>query len=354
MQTWHDIGMIDREVAIYNELSKYFRHIYFFTYGDEDDLRFRSYLADNITIVPRKTVTNSPLYSLLIPVIHRNILSMVHIFKTNQLFGSWSAVLAKVVFRKKLVVRSGYIWSLFFVRENPKSWMRLIIRNAERLAYRMADAAISSSGADFAYVEQHYHPRNQLLIPNYVDTGLFKPLNGIRKKKGSICFVGRLTYVKNLPVLVEALKGLPYTVDIIGSGVEGEKIKRMAMDNGVTANFLGNIPNHDLPVILNEHELFILPSLWEGMPKTLLEAMACGLSVIGTDVPGIKEVIQDGENGVLCKTDPDSIREAVIRVMKDDSLRRNLGHNARKTIEDKYSLSRLIERELGLYERLLS
>jgi len=49
LKTWHDIEMIDREVAIYNELSKYFKHIYFFTYGDKEDLKFKSYLADNIT-----------------------------------------------------------------------------------------------------------------------------------------------------------------------------------------------------------------------------------------------------------------------------------------------------------------
>ena len=51
LKLWHDIGMIDREVAIYNELSKYFRQIYFFTYGQED-LKFKDYLASNIVVVP--------------------------------------------------------------------------------------------------------------------------------------------------------------------------------------------------------------------------------------------------------------------------------------------------------------
>ena len=54
LKTWYDIGSIDREVAIYNALSKYFKHIYFFTYGGEEDLTFKKYLADNISIIPKK------------------------------------------------------------------------------------------------------------------------------------------------------------------------------------------------------------------------------------------------------------------------------------------------------------
>ena len=174
------------------------------------------------------------------------------------------------------------------------------------------------------------------------------------RKRHSICFVGRLHSVKNLLALLEALKGLSYTIDIIGSGEQEEELRRFATDNKVEANFPGNIPNHELPELLNEHELFVLPSLWEGMPKTLLEAMACGLPVVGTDVPGIKEVIKDGENGILCDTDSGSIRQAIIRVMEDEGLRQTLARNARKTIEEGFSLSKLIDRELELYTRLLT
>ena len=352
LKTWHEVGMIDREVAVYNELSKYFRHIYFFTYGGEDDLRFKSYLADNITIVPRKCVSNSLLYSVMLPFVHRKILNRAHILKTNQMYGSWSAVLARLIYRKKLVVRTGYMWSIFSIRENPGSRKRLVIKNVERFAYKMADAAVTSSEGDFNYVEQNYHPRRQLLIPNYVETDLFKPLERTRKRR-SICFVGRLYHAKNLLALLGALKGLPYTVDIIGSGQQEEELRRFAASNSVTANFLGNIPNRELPGILNEHELLVLPSLWEGMPKTLLEAMSCGLPVVGTDVAGIKEVIEDGENGVLCDTDSDSIREAIIRVMEDEGLRQTLARNARKTIEERFSLAKLIDKELELYTQLL-
>lgn len=111
LKTWYDIGSIYREVAIYNELSKYFKHIYFFTYGVEEDLKFKSYLADNITIIPKKYVSNSLIYSFMIPFIHHKILKDVDILKTNQMWGSWSAVLTKLIYRRKLVVRTGYMLS---------------------------------------------------------------------------------------------------------------------------------------------------------------------------------------------------------------------------------------------------
>ena len=89
LKTWHDIGMIDREVAVYNELAKYFKHVYFFTYGGEDDLKFTSYLAPNITIIPKKYISHSVLYSLPLPFIHHKILRNVDILKTNQMTAAW-------------------------------------------------------------------------------------------------------------------------------------------------------------------------------------------------------------------------------------------------------------------------
>jgi glycosyltransferase involved in cell wall biosynthesis len=358
LKTWQDIGMIDREVAIYNELSKYLKHIYFFTYGDEGELRFKSHLAPNITIIPQKFVPHNikysaMIYSFLLPIIHRKILKHVDILKTNQMTATWNAALTKLILRKKLIVRTGFTWSILYAEEHPTSWKTLLIKLIEKFAYKMADAASTSSISAFNYVEHNYRPRNHTFITNYVETDVFKPLD-IIKKPGSICFVGSLGKQKNTLALLEALKRLPYSIDIIGSGPLSSELQEFAANNEVKANFLGNVPNHELPEILNQHELFILPSLWEGMPKTLLEAMACGLPVIGTNVTGIREVIEDGENGILCDTDSGMIKQAIIRLMEDEALKKRLGENARKTIEEKYSLNKLIDKEIELYAKLFA
>lgn len=354
LRTWREVGMIDREVAIYNELSKYFKRIYFFTYGGKEDLKFKNYLDDSIKIIPKKYISNDLLYSLMIPFIHRRTLKDIDIIKANQMWGSWSAVLTKLIYRKKLLVRTGYMLSIHFMKENPKSQKKWLIKSIERIAYKLANGIITTSQANFEYVGRNYHPHSaHILIPNYVETDVFKPMN-IERGKGSICFIGRLTRQKNLFALLEALKGLSYHLTIIGSGEQREQLIESAKTKNINANFLDNIPNHELPKILNEHELFVLPSLWEGMPKTLLEAMACGLPVIGTNIDGIKEVIKDGKNGILCETDPQSIREAIINVMEDEKLRAQLGKNARRTIEQEFSLERLIDKELELYLQLVT
>jgi glycosyltransferase involved in cell wall biosynthesis len=353
LKTWHDIGSIDREVAIYNELSKYFKHIYFFTYGCEEDLKFKTYLADNITTIPKKYISNSILYSFMIPFVHRKILKGVDILKTNQMWGSWSAVLTKLIFRKKLVIRTGFLLSINYAKKNPKSLINWLMKFIEMIAYKFANGIITTSQSNFAYVEKNYCPPGlHVLIPNYVETDVFKPMN-TSKKNGSICFIGRLSQEKNLFALLEALKGLPYTIDIIGSGPLFSKLKDFVENKGINANFLGNIPNHELPEILNQHELFILPSLYENMPKTLLEAMACGLPVIGTNVKGINEVIEHYKNGILFGTDSNSIRNIIITLMEDEKLRKKLGENARRTIVENYNLSNLAEKELKLMEKLL-
>jgi len=354
LKLWHEIGMIDREVAIYNELSKYFKYIYFLTYGGKEDLRFKDYLADNITIVPKKYIANNLLYSIMLPFIHYRILRRVDILKTNQMLGAWSAVLVKLIYGKKLVVRTGYMLSTHFMKRNPKSRKRWVMKSIEMLAYKIADGVITTSQTNFEYVKRNYNPAGiHVLIPNYVETNKFKPMH-ITKKRGSICFIGRLTEQKNLFALLEALEGLPYTLTIIGSGEQGEQLKEFAQKNKVKANFLGNIPNHKLPKILNWHELFVLPSLWEGMPKTLLEAMSCGLPVIGTKINGIREVIEHGRNGVLCDIDSGSIRQAIMSLMEKEEFKKRVGISARKTIEESFSLQKLAEEELKLYVGLLT
>ena len=236
--------------------------------------------------------------------------------------------------------------------EHPKAGKCCWSKALSNLPIKSPMLLLTALKSNFNYVEQNYHPRRHILIPNYVETDVFKPLNSTRNR-GTICFIGSLGQQKNILALLEALKGLPYRIDFIGSGPLSTQLQEAARSNGIKANFLGNIPNHELPEILNQHELFVLPSLWEGMPKTLLEAMACGLPVVGTNVSGIKEVIKDGENGLLCDTDSNSIRQAIIRLMEDEKLRERLGENARKTIEQEFSLEKLIHKELELYAELL-
>src|SRR3546814_4760578 len=87
---------------------------------------------------------------------------------------------------------------------------------------------------------------------------------------------------------------------MVGDGDLRATAEREAARRGVKARLHGNLPHQNLPEMINAGRIFVLPSSYEGHPKTLLEAMACGAAVIGTDVPGIREVIEDGRTGLLC------------------------------------------------------
>lgn len=349
METWNEKGMINREIALYNEMAQYFNEIYFFSYGNKNDLNYSSLLQDNIHIIPRR-VKNPFIYSFLIPFLNWKHLKKTDVLKTNQIMGSWAAVLSKIIYGKKLVVRTGFIASLF---ENKGTMAHRLINLVEFFSYKMADGIITSSKAGFDYVNSKYKPSgDHYLLPNYVDTKLFKPIS-IDKKKGSICFIGRLVDQKNLFELLNAINDLEYNLTIIGSGEHEKELKNLVKKENIKVTFHSNVLNRDLPELLNVHEVFILPSLWEGMPKTLLEAMACGLPVIGTDVAGICEVITDNHDGLLCETDSESLRKTIIRLMEDDNLKKKLSKNARKTIIEKYSLNYILEKELGLYCSLI-
>src|SRR3546814_17832635 len=106
--------------------------------------------------------------------------------------------------------------------------------------------------------------------------------------------------------------------------------------------------------MINAGRIFVLPSSYEGHPKTLLEAMACGAAVIGTDVPGIREVIEDGRTGLLCAPTAAALRDAIERLLSDEPLRRRLGGNARQQIQMTESLARVAQLQLSAYLATLS
>lgn len=359
LKVWHDLGLLDRNAKLYNELSEYFEKIYFFTYGGKEDKKLNKYLSSNIEIIPvpyiryggRKKILRPLLlvYSILLPFIHWKILKDTDILKTNEISGSWTALIAKLIFGKKLVLRHDYIWSYFQMRDGNHPVKVYIVKLIEKVVGTFADEVICSSLLDREYFKKNYNVESRIII-DYVDTEVFKPRT-VPKIKSSICFVGRLEKQKNLHALLEALKGSSYKLTIIGSGSMREELEKKVRENNINVDFIKNIPNSKLPDVLNQHEIFILPSLYEGTPKVLLEGMAC-LPVIGTNVTGIKETIKHKENGYLCETDAESIRKAIIEVLENKPLREKIAQNGRKTILEKCSLDKILEKELKIYSDL--
>jgi len=352
---WAQVGMLEREVEPYNELAKHLNKIYMFTYGDKSDLNYKKYLADNIEIIYKNKRMGDFRYSFLMPNYHKNIIKNCHILKSLQMLGAWSIFSAKrFAKRSKFILRTGYTLSLF--DKKKKKYLKYFIESLiEKMLYKKCDYGFVASAEDFNYVVKKYKIKESKLklIPNYININVFKP-KSVSKINNRIVFVGRLNAQKNLFSLITALKDTGMGLDIIGKGELEQKLKDHAKKNKVDVKFLGAVPNHRLPDFLNKYDFFILPSYYEGMPKTLLEAMSCGLVCIGTNVSGIKEVIKHNSNGYLCKTDSDSIKNAILEVAKSKKLQKKYSSNARQTILKHFSLEIILKKEIDLYRQIFS
>jgi glycosyltransferase involved in cell wall biosynthesis len=361
---WEETGLLEREVRLYQEFLKRGVHTTFVTYGDRSDFRYSQKL-DGMSIFPVHSVVRrwptrvgQLLQSLLIPFVLKKYLQHVTIIKTNQMWGSWVAIVLKLVTAKPLVIRCGYEWYRnWFIRGDlniSRRWS--ILKTAafylEKFAYRLADAVIISNETDANFIIKTFKidPSKIHMFRNFIDTVLFSPDGSKRQKR--LLYVGRLVKRKNVKAVLQAIRGLNIGFDIVGEGDQKEMLKDYVTKNNLDVKFLGQVSNNRLPGIMNRYRYFILPSLYENSPKTLLEAMSCGLAVIGTDVPGIREILAVDENGVLCCTSTKSIRSAIKKVMKDEELETRIGEKARKFVLRNCELGTLAVWELSVYTKL--
>lgn len=352
LSKWDELGMLHREIKIYQELSTNFKTIYFFTYGT-NDMSYVSILPPNIVIVERPRWIPPNMYSVILPFVQRSILRKVHIVKTNQMDGSWAAVIAKKIYKVKLVVRCGYEWLSFIEKGKRANWKKVLARIVENFAYVNANKIIVTSKEDREFIIERFKvlPSPIIVIPNYIDTQKFKPLT-VAKEQDRILFLGRFEDQKNLANLVVGMSGLPCRLVMIGNGSQKEQLIHLAKKHGVTIDFLGNITQDTMPVEMCKSKVFVLPSLYEGNPKALLEAMSCGLPCIGSRVSGIESIIVDEINGILCEIDSESIRKSILKVLNNSELSEKIGNGARTTIIENFSLEKVLESETNLYTSL--
>lgn len=347
LDLWEKRGLLGREIKLYQRLGEKFGKIYFITYGRGDG-RFADMLAPyNIMVLPKKSRLPNFIYSLLIPFYYRHELKQCDFYKTNQMLGSWSAVIAKWWFGKKLIVRTGYPLSINARKENLLKY--LLSKLIERIAAPAGDILVVATEIEKKYFAKYADKIR--VIPNFVDTDLFRPMPELKSTNNIkiVLFVGRLSPEKNLKNLILAMADNATTrLQIIGSGEERDSLELLAKQNHVLIEFIGNVAHDKLPEYINRADLFVLPSLYEGNPKVLLEAMSCGAMVLGTDVRGINNIILDGANGFLAMGTSVGLREKINRLLanllSEESIK--IKTNARQCIVEDNSLDKITQCEL--------
>ena len=360
LKSWHNMGLFDREVKLYVELSKY-HDITFLTYGDETDLQFQSKLG-SISVIPIYTLfpkSKSKFLRLLSSFFYafmlRSSLRNFDVIKTNQMWGSWLAVSLKFLTGSKLLLRCGYEQYSFALKSGKGIFFRVFLYVLSKISYIYADRVHVATKSDKFFVEKTFLSNSEkiFIYPNWIDVDLFKPLSQSKKFSDRILFLGRLNPQKNIHLLIDALQNTGLSLDVFGAGELKNELKTYARGKNVVVNFLGNVSNDKLPQIFSSYSLFVLPSHYEGNPKALLEAMSCGMAVIGTNVPGIKEIIVDGETGILVEPSSIQLKDVIFSLIRNPDMVVKLGSNARDAIIRNNSFSVILEKELQAFKALL-
>jgi len=294
-------------------------------------------------------------------------------FDIIQCFGLYlfipPAILIKYLFRKRIVARlecSGRFGDFWRVKQ--LKWKKLIIFSSRRV-----DRVIFiSNDIKNELIENRFSHEKLVYMPNSVDSDHFKPSERhVKEKQKNICFVGRLEEQKGLEYLIKAMdiirsKENDVKLFIVGEGKQRDTLedlcKKLKLKNHII--FVGS--SDDVLAYYQNARVFVLPSISEGMPLTLLEAMSCGLPVIATSVGGNAEVLglsteepmmsdyHVGENGVLVEPkDVDSLAKALLRLLQDEGLSRELGKKARKYVKNKFSLDKVANEYVNLYHTLM-
>ena len=278
------------------------------------------------------------------------------------------ALLMKYLFSKKVVSRlecSGHFGD--FWRITQLKWKKLIMASSRRL-----DKIIFiSSDIRMELIENQYPLERLVCIANSVDAERFKPPEKHENRDSiNILFVGRLDEQKGLDYLIKAMviiksKESNVRLFIVGDGqlrahLE-ELCRKLELDDHIV--FVGFAD--DVLRYYQAAHIFVLPSLSEGMPLSLLEAMSCGLPVVATLVGGNAEVLDShggkaivshchiGENGILVNPrDVEGLAEALLKLSKDEDLSRQLGKRARKLVEEKFSQEKIVNEYMDLYYSL--
>ena len=199
------------------------------------------------------------------------------------------------------------------------------------------------------------------VVPNFVDAARFHPPAPGAPPRATpvVIHVSNFRPVKRVPDVIAMfarLRGVrPARLRLVGNGPERPRVEALVdtLELIDDVEFLGD--RIDLPAVLREADLFVLPSETESFGLAALEAMACGVPVVASAVGGLPEVIPDGEVGVLCPLgDVDAMALAARRILADAPLHQRMSRAARELAETRYPIAPAVDRYVAVYRRVLA
>jgi glycosyltransferase involved in cell wall biosynthesis len=302
-------------------------------------------------------------------LILREQVDLVHGFTIKcAVYGSIAARLAGIAARVNAVAGMGYV----FTSNEPRARvLRPIIRNLLRFALDGEGARLILQNPDdvdlFARARLVKPDRVRLIPGSGVDCSRFTPPSAgetppASKNRFRVVLPARLLWDKGVAEYVDAARqvraaGLPIDFLLAGDPDPGnpaavpEAMIRGWVAEGVV-EWLGHV--QDMPGLFHSVDAVVLPSYREGLPKGLIEAAACGLPLVTTDVPGCRHVVTNGVDGLLVPArNATALAAAIVRLHDEPALRRRIGAAARVKALAEFDEQRVVERTLGVYRELI-
>ena len=258
----------------------------------------------------------------------------------------------KKLFKKTIVISHHYDYATTTVVDFG-GMKGLTAKYRQNSSLNAADTVITTTHELYNSVKRE-HGKDAVIIPNFVDTSKFFPKN----KENTILYAGRVYWIKGIEYLIKAFARVEKQFDVnlvlVGLG-EIDNYRSMASELGVrNITFPGAIDNNLMADVIGRAKIFVLPTVTrEGHPKALIEAMASGCACIATNVPGNRELIKDGENGLLVNPkDEKSLAQAMGKLLNDDKLRIKLSESAVITSKQ-FALENTLYKEIRLLTKLI-
>lgn len=231
----------------------------------------------------------------------------------------------------------------------------------EKMAYSNSDFTIAPSEFSKKALREAFGllENKVKVVPHGVDISRFAP----REKKSKsirLLFVGGLEERKGVRYLIEALSSVinihsGVELILVGNGAQEPELKELARKLNLEKHikFAGYVNgwSNEITNYYNSADIFVFPSLKEGFGMVLMEAMACGLPVISTNTSAIPEVV--GDAGILVEPkNPQALAEAIINLIENEELRKELGKKGRKRVEENFTWDKVAEKMIKIYEEV--
>ncbi len=263
---------------------------------------------------------------------------IIAILKTSSRFDvmqiEWSvnglfALPARFLSGKKMVV-SLLGSDMMKARSSP------LFRLINSIVFKSSDAvtAVSRALREEA-LEQGSEKEKTFYLPYGLSTEFLGKRPASFEKPFKLLYVGNLIKLKNVDIILKTMKLLPsyYTLTIVGDGPDKAYLENLSAELGINTRvkFTGRLPHDQIPEIMSEHHALILISLSEGKPNVVYEAMACGLSVVVSNIPGSREYITDKVNGlVIEQINEKQLKNALLTLFSSKELYTEISDNAKR------------------------